>query len=159
MEGNSRVKVTNDNGVIISQETIKQSDEKKRQHRTLRQTQVYRDMSNLKYTIVRLSGTTPRRYAKYFDVMLEHVSQAKISLAIGLSDRDLDNRYDNMSYSLALTEDIQDDAIILFSLNVISKKDKKQIRVLAHKVTGQIVRLRDYFGSQGMDVLGKTNNG
>ena len=159
MTDNNRKKIAADGGVAISAETVRQSDEKKRQHRSLRQTQVYRDAKNLKYTIVKLSGLAPRRYAKYFDEMLTTISHAKQSLAFGLSSsRNIDERHEDMSYTIVLVEDLTDDADILQHLGVISKSDKKQIKTLAQKIVGQAVRLRDYFEGQGMDTIGKTNH-
>jgi polysaccharide pyruvyl transferase WcaK-like protein len=143
-------------GVVISEETIRQSEEHKRQHRTVRQTQVYRDVANLKYLIIRHMGNAPRKYAKYFDEMLATVSNAKQSLALGLIGRDPEQQYENMSYAQVMVEDIQDDATILHQLELIDKKEKKSIRSLAQKIAAQIVRLRDYYKGQGIDMNGKT---
>lgn len=143
-------------GVVIPEETIRQSDEHKRQHRTVRQTQVYRDVANLKYLIVRHMGDAPRKYAKYFDEMLATVSNAKQSLALGLIGRDPEQQYENMSYAQVMVEDIQDDAVILHQLGLIDKKEKKSIRSLAQKIAAQIVRLRDYYKGQGIDMNGET---
>ena len=143
-------------GVVIPEETIRQSDEHKRQHRTVRQTQVYRDVANLKYLIIRHMGNAPRKYAKYFDEMLATVSNAKQSLALGLTGRDPEQQYENMSYAQVMVEDIQDDATILHQLGLIDKKEKKSTRSLAQKIAAQIVRLRDYYKGQGIDMNGKT---
>ena len=143
-------------GVVIPEETIRQSEEHKRQHRTVRQTQVYRDVANLKYLIIRHMGNAPRKYAKYFDEMLATVSNAKQSLALGLIGRDTEQQYENMSYAQVMVEDIQDDAAILHQLGLIDKKEKKSIRSLAQKIAAQIVRLRDYYKGQGIDMNGKT---
>ena len=143
-------------GVKIPEETIRQSEEHKRQHRTVRQTQVYRDVANLKYLIIRHMGNAPRKYAKYFDEMLMTVSNAKQSLALGLIGRDPEQQYENMSYAQVMVEDIQDDATILHQLGLIDKKEKKSIRSLAQKIAAQIVRLRDYYKGQGIDIHGET---
>ena len=143
-------------GVVIPEETIRQSEEHKRQHRTVRQTQVYRDVANLKYLIIRHIGNAPRKYAKYFDEMLTTVSNAKQSLALGLIGRDAEQQYENMSYAQVMVEDIQDDATTLHQLGLIDKKEKKIIRSLAQKIAAQIVRLRDYYKGQGIDMNGKT---
>ena len=143
-------------GVNVPQEVVTQSKEIKKRHRSARQTEVYRDISNLKYVIVKLMSDAPRRYAKYFDEMLVTVSNAKQSLALALEDGSEESRRENLSYSKVMIEDIQDDAVILHQLGVINKADKKVIRKLAQQIAGQAVRLRDYFKSQGMDVSGKT---
>jgi len=143
-------------GVKIPEDVVRQSDEKKRQHRTVRQTQVYRDVANLKYLIVRHMSNAPRKYAKYFDEMLATVSNAKQSLALGLIGRDPEQQYENMSYAQVMVEDIQDDATILHQMGLIDKKEKKSIRSLAQKIAAQIVRLRDYYKGQGIDMNGKT---
>lgn len=143
-------------GVTVPKEIVEQSKATKKRHRSARQTEVYRDISNLKYIIAKLMFNAPRRCAKYFDGMLMTVSNAKQSLALALEDGDEESRRSNLSYSKVMIEDLMDDAVILSQLNVISKSDKKVIRKLAQRVAGQDVRLRDYFKSQGMDVNGKT---
>jgi len=145
-----------ESGVIVPREIVEQSNATKKHHRSLRQTEVYRDACNLKYIIVKLMLNAPRRCAKYFDEMLVAVSNAKQSLALALEEGDEESRRSNLSYAKVMFEDLQDDAVILHQLNIISKTDKKVIRKLAQKVAGQTVRLRDYFKSQGMDVNGKT---
>ena len=144
------------NGVVIPAEIVESSSEKKRRHKSARQTQVYRDMANLKYMIVRTMVEAPRKYAKYFDEMLVTVSNAKQSLALALEGGDAAVRADNLSYAKALVEDLQDDSVILHQLEVINKERKEAIRKLAQKVSGQTVRLRDYFKGQGIDIDGKT---
>jgi hypothetical protein len=64
-------------GVVISQETIASSEQKKRAHRTLRQMPIYRDMANLKYFVVCLYDKVPRKYTRYIDGILMTVSEAK----------------------------------------------------------------------------------
>ena len=144
------------NGVVIPAEIVESSSEKKRRHKSARQTQAYRDMANLKYMIVRTMVEAPRKYAKYFDEMLVTVSNAKQSLALALEGGDAAVRADNLSYAKALVEDLQDDSVILHQLEVINKERKKAIRKLAQKVSGQTVRLRDYFKGQGIDINGQT---
>jgi hypothetical protein len=139
-------------GVVVPQEVVERSKELKRRHKSARQTQVYRDMANLKYIIVRMMADSPRKYAKYFDEMLVTVSNAKQSLSLALESGDAATRSENLSYAKVMTEDLQDDAVILHQLGVISKEQKKAIRKLAQRISGQTVRLRDYFKSQGIDI-------
>lgn len=146
-----------ENGVKIPQEIVEASKEKKRSHRSMRQTQIYRDVSNLKYVIARAMVEAPRRYAKYFDEVLVTVSHAKQSISFALEPGSEQARIENLSYAKVMAEDIQDDAVILSQLGVISKERKKEIRKLAQKVAGQTVRLRDYFNSQGIAIDGKTS--
>ena len=143
-------------GVKIPQEIIEQSKAKKREHRSMRQTQIYRDAANLKYLIVQSMTDAPRKNAKYFDEMLVTVSNAKQSLALALESGSEAARADNLSYAKVMVEDIIDDLTILSQLGVIGKERKKSMRRLAQKVSGQAVKLRDYFRSQGIDVNGKT---
>lgn len=145
-----------ENGVKIPQEIIEQSDEKKRAHRSMRQTQIYRDAANLKYLIVQSMVDAPRKFAKYFDEMLVTVSNAKQSLALALESGSEASRVENLSYAKVMVEDIIDDLAILSQIGVISKERKKSMRRLAQKVSGQSVKLRDYFRSQGIGVNGKT---
>lgn len=144
------------NGVEIPKEIIEQSKAKKREHRSMRQTQIYRDAANLKYLIVQSMIDAPRKFAKYFDEMLMTVSNAKQSLALALESGSDEARADNLSYAKVMVEDILDDLTILSQLGVIGKERKKSMRRLAQKVSGQAVKLRDYFRSQGIGVNGKT---
>lgn len=143
-------------GVKIPQEIIEQSKAKKREHRSMRQTQIYRDAANLKYLIVQSMTDAPRKFAKYFDEMLVTVSNAKQSLALALESGSEAARADNLSYAKVMVEDIIDDLTILSQLGVIGKERKKSMRRLAQKVSGQAVKLRDYFRSQGIGISGKT---
>lgn len=143
------------NGVVVPQEIVESSSVKKRQHRSARQTQVYRDMANLKYMIAQTMVQSPRKYAKYFDEMLVTASNAKQSLALALEGGEGVVRSENLSYAKVMVEDLQDDAVILHQLGVIGKERKKAIRKLAQRVSGQTVRLRDYFKGQGIDINSK----
>ena len=143
-------KIQSTGGVIIPTEVVEKSNEIKQQHRSLRQTQVYRDISNLKYLIVKIMGDTPRRYAKYIDEVVMTVSNAKQSIALGMRVSNLEVRRDNLDFASAMIEDLQDDAVILHKLDIIDKRRKKEIKKLAQKVAVQTVRLRDYFKSQGI---------
>ncbi len=142
--------------VIIPKEIVEQSVAKSKKRRTARQSEVYRDVANLKFIIVKTMADAPRKYAKYYDEILMTVNNAKQSLALALEFGDGMSRSDNLSYAKVMIDDIQDDAVILFQLGVISKNQKKTIRKLAQKIAGQTVRLRDYFKSQGIDTTGKT---
>ncbi|MBQ7157772.1 MAG: hypothetical protein IJR86_08280 [Bacteroidaceae bacterium] len=144
----------NESKVVIPQEVVEQSKEKKRSHKSMRQTQIYRDAANLKYLIVQSMADAPRKYAKYFDEMLVSVSNAKQSLALALESGSEAARAENLSYAKVLAEDIMDDTVIMSQLGVIGKDRKKAIRRLAQKVAGQSVKLRDYFKSQGIGING-----
>lgn len=136
--------------VMIPQEIVEQSKEMKRSHRSARSTPVYRDAANLKYLIVQLMASAPRKYAKYFDEMLITVSNAKQSLAFALEGGSEASREGNLSFAKVLIEDIMDDAIIMNQLGIIGREKKKTIRRLAQKVSGQAVKLRDYYKRQGI---------
>ena len=68
------------NGVVIPQATIQDSEQKKRQHRTLRQMPIYRDIANLKYFVVCLYERVPRKFTRYIDSILLTASEAKKEL-------------------------------------------------------------------------------
>lgn len=142
--------------VVIPQEAIKISNENKSRHRTARQTTIYRDISNMKYLIVRLMVDSPRKYAKFFDEMISTVSHAKQSVMLALDADDDATRFDDLNYAKIMIEDLQDDAAILCHMNVISKNGKKEIKKLGQKVAAQAVRLRDYFKGEGVGVNGNT---
>ena len=136
-------------GVEIPQETVAQSAEKKRQHRTLRQLPVYRDMANLKYMVVRLYERTPRKLTKYLDTTLSTVCEAKKCVGLGEATRNPNERADYLSMARIFIEDVQDDLTILARLNVIDKKTEKQVKQLARGIVAQCVAWRDYENSQG----------
>lgn len=138
-------------GVVIPQSTIDDSSKKKAKHRTPRQTEVYRDMANIKVLIARVMMKSPRRLAKFCDGMLGTVSNAKHSLSFALEYGDGAARCENLSFAKALVEDIEDDAKILQLLGVINKSECREIKSLAQKVVGQCSRLRDYYNSQGIN--------
>ena len=77
-------------GVTIPQETIADSETKRRAHRTLRQMPIYRDMANLKYLIVSLYNHVPRKLTRYIDGIVLTVSEAK--KCVGLSHATHDSR-------------------------------------------------------------------
>lgn len=138
--------------VVVPQEIVEQSREKKRNHKSARNTQIYKDVANLKYLIIQSMTSAPRKYAKYFDEMLMTVSNAKQSLALALEGGEKSAREDNLSYAKVMAEDIMDDAVIMTQLGIIGRDRKKAIRRLAQRVSGQAVRLRDYFKSQGIGI-------
>jgi hypothetical protein len=136
-------------GVIIPQEAIQDSTAKKRAKRTLRQLPLYRDMANLKYLLVKLYDTTPRRYTKYLDTVLMTISEAKKCVGLGESSRDQQERADYLSMARVLVEDTHDDITILRQLEVISKHSEKKMKSLAKGIIAQCVAWRDYERSEG----------
>lgn len=153
---NKEQEIPSSEGVAIPKDAIENSEEKKRRSRTMRQLPVYRDMANMKYLIVSIAGRGPRKYAKYYDEMVITASDAKKTLALALTLRDNQSRCDNLDYARTMMEDLQDDMMILHRLEVIGKTEKKKVRKLAQGIIAQLVALRDYTRSQGIDINGKT---
>lgn len=131
-------------GVEIPQEIIEQSAIKKKAHRTLRQLPLYRDMSNLKYMVVRLYDRTPKRLTKYIDSMLCTVTEAKKCVGLGEASQEPQARIQYLSMARIFIEDIQDDVTILSRLNIVDKKTEKNMKSLAKNIVAQTVAWRDY---------------
>ena len=148
-------------GVVIPQETVEDSKKKRKNHRSLRQTEIYRDVKNLKHEIAKLMCFSPHKMLKFYDAMLVTVSNAKQSLALSLDDIRIseEERRANISYAKVMIEDLLDDAESLHKLGIINKENYKTVKKLAQKIAGQCVRLRDYFNSQGIRADGETLDG
>lgn len=137
-------------GVAVPQETIADSTAKKKAKRTLRQLPIYRDASNLKYMVVCLYDTVPRKLTKYIDAMLSTVCEAKKCIGLAESSHDPEERAHYLGIARVFVEDLQDDAIILSRKNLISKEKEKQLKAQARSVVAQCVAWRDYTNEQGV---------
>ena len=135
-------------GVVVPQETIEDSNSKKKAKRTLRQLPIYRDTSNLKYMIVSLYKIVPVKLTKYIDSMVVTISEAKKCVGLAESSSGAE-RAEYLKVARVFIEDIQDDATILTKLNVISKEKDKQMKVQARSIIAQCVAWRDYTNGQG----------
>ena len=138
-----------DGKVIIPQEAVDRSNEVKRSHRTLRQLPLYRDMSNLKYMVVRLYDKTPRKYTKYLDCVLNTVTEAKKCVGLGEATRDMAMRAEYLSMARIFIEDLQDDLTILVKMEMISRQTEKAMKNLAKGIVAQCVAWRDYSNDLG----------
>ena len=134
---------------MIPQETVLDSNAKKKKHRTLRQLPLYRDMANLKYMVVCLYDTVPRKLTKYIDTMLATVGEAKKCVGLAESTRNPDERSQYLTLARVFVEDIQDDATILSKKNIISKNMEKQMKGQVRSVVAQCVAWRDYTNGRG----------
>lgn len=137
------------NGVMIPQETVLDSNAKKKAHRTLRQLPIYRDMANLKYMVVCLYDTVPRKMTKYIDAMLLTVCEAKKCVGLAESTRNPDERAQYLTLARAFVEDTQDDVTILFKKNIISKHTERQMKAQVRSIVAQCVAWRDYVNDRG----------
>ncbi len=137
------------NGVVIPQATIQDSEQKKRQHRTLRQMPIYRDIANLKYFVVCLYERVPRKFTRYIDSILLTVSEAKKCVGLAHATRDSAMRIEYLDMVHIFVEDVQDDIKILHKMNHISKDTENKIRQLTRGIVAQAIALRDYTSGQG----------
>jgi len=137
------------NGVVIPQKTIQDSEQKKRQHRTLRQMPIYRDIANLKYFVVCLYERVPRKFTRYIDSILLTVSEAKKCVGLAHATRDSAMRIEYLDMVHIFVEDVQDDIKILHKMNHISKDTENKIRQLTRGIVAQAIALRDYTSGQG----------
>ncbi len=131
-------------GVVIPPEAVERSNELKQRHRTLRQLPIYRDMSNLKFMVVRLFDMVPRKMTKYVDMMIQTVGEAKKCVGFAEASRDQQVRADYLSTARVFVEDLQDDVTILRKMNMIDKNTEKAMKSLAKSVVAQSIRWRDY---------------
>ena len=138
-------------GVVIPKETVIDSNAKKKAHRTLRQLPIYRDMANLKYMVVCLYDTVPRKMTKYIDAMLATVCEAKKCVGLAESTRNPDERSKYLTLARVFVEDTQDDVTILFKKNIIGKSQEKQMKGQVRAIVAQCVAWRDYTNGQGMN--------
>ena len=137
------------NGVVIPQATIQDSEQKKRQHRTLRQMPIYRDIANLKYFVVCLYERVPRKFTRYIDSILLTVSEAKKCVGLAHATRDSAMRIEYLDMVHIFVEDVQDGIKILHKMNHISKDTENKIRQLTRGIVAQAIALRDYTSGQG----------
>ena len=136
-------------GVVIPPETITDSADKKQRRRTLRQLPLYRDMSNLKYMVVKFYDTMPRKMTKYIDTMLNTICEAKKCVGLGEATRDPGTRAEYLSMARIFIEDAHDDLTILRQLGMINKQTEKKMKSLAKAIVAQCVAWRDYTNTQG----------
>lgn len=139
-------------GVVIPQSVVESSREKKKARRTMRQLPIYRDASNLKYMVVKLYDTTPRKLTKYIDSMLNTVTEAKKCIGLSEGTRIPANRTEYLNVARILLEDTQDDLTILRQLGVLPKTTEKSMKSLAKSVIAQAVAWRDYTNTQGAEL-------
>lgn len=138
-------------GVIIPQETVLDSNAKKKAHRTLRQLPIYRDMANLKYMVVCLYDIVPRKLTKYIDTILMTVCEAKKCVGLAESTRIPEERVQYLTMARVFAEDTQDDIIILSKKNIINKATEKQMKGQVRAIIAQCVAWRDYTNGQGVN--------
>ena len=139
----------NVDGVFIPQEAIDGSNAKKKAKRSLRQLPIYRDMSNLKYMVVCLYDSLPRKMTKYIDTMLSTVCEAKKCVGLAESSRDREERMQYLRLARVFVEDIHDDATILLRKKLIVKKTEQQMKAQAKSIVAQCVAWRDYTNDEG----------
>lgn len=141
----------NVDGVFIPQEAIESSNAKKKAKRSLRQLPIYRDMSNLKYMVVKLYAipNLPRKMTKFIDSSLATVCEAKKCIGLAESSHNPDERMEYLRLARVFVEDLSDDATILFKLKLIEKKTEQQIKAQAKSIVAQCVAWRDYTNDEG----------
>lgn len=135
--------------VLIPQETIADSKEKKRQHKTLRQLPLYRDLANLEYMVAKLYMKLPRKMTRYLDITLNRVSEAGTCVSMAECERDPQARASYLSTARAFAEKFYDSIIILQKLNLLDKQTAKGMKNLAKGVIAQTVAWRDYTNGEG----------
>ena len=136
-------------GVRIPPETIAASEAKKRQHRTLRQMPIYRDMANLKYMVICLYEQVPRKMTRYVDGILLTASEAKKCVGLAHATHDAVMRMEYLDMARVFAEDIQDDMRILLRMGYIGKETESKVRQQARGIVAQAIALRDYTNGQG----------
>lgn len=138
------------NGVVVPDSVIAAQHEK-RQHRqrTLRQIPVYRKASELKSWLLGVMTNAPRKYAKFFDITLSTVTEAKKCIALADVCSNVADKIDNLSFAGVLAEDALDDIFTLKAIGVISDSQQKHAKKMVQSVTAQLVAWRSSI-SQGL---------
>jgi hypothetical protein len=136
--------------VVIPKETVEQSEEKKRRHRTLRQMPIYRDMANLKYLVVMLYQRVPKKLTRYIDSILLTVCESKKCVGMAHVTRNAAERMAYLDMARVMVEDVQDDITIVKRMNLIDKDTEAVMKRLAKSVVAQAIALRD--STYGQDV-------
>lgn len=142
----------NGQGVVIPRETVEASTEKKRKARkTLAQLPVYRGLANMKYMVAWMMQKSPRKLSKYFDQMLQTVSEAKRSVGMADISRNWQDRTWYQECARILVQDLADDFTTLRRLGVIVDKDMdNKAKSVLKSITAQLVAWRDYTRSEGV---------
>lgn len=133
----------------VPTETAATSREKKRQRRSLTQLQVYRDISNMKFLIAKQMLTAPRRLAKFYDGLLMTTSEAKKCIGLADASRDAETRVWYQNCAMVMMQDVQDDFMILHSLNEVGTDKWKKTKALAKGIAAQLIAWRDYTRGEG----------
>ncbi len=131
-------------GVVIPKNAVAKSNDAKKCNRTLRQTPIYRDMSNLKYMVVALYNKIPRKFYKYLDSVVTTATEAKKTVVLAVGSCTPQARVEYLTLTIAFVEDIVGDAVIMGQLNLVSTELEKKIKSMAQNVIKQAVALRDY---------------
>lgn len=139
------------NSVVIPEHIARESDAKKKAKRTLAQLPVYRSVANLKFIVTQLMEKSPRKLTKFFDQMLDTISEAK--KAIGMADvsRNPDERAWYLECARVLVQDASDDFTILRKLEtpIFGKDADNKAKALVKSIVAQLVAWRDYTSNEG----------
>ena len=149
------------NGVVVPQNTIEDSDaKKKKSKKTLAQLPVYRATANLKFVIVSMMQTSPKKLLKFFDQMLVTVAEAK--KAIGMADiaRNQQDRAWYLDCARVLIQDLSDDFTTLRKLPapIIGRDLDNKAKALVTGVIAQLVAWRDYTRNEGANQMTEMPN-
>lgn len=145
-------------GVVIPQQTIADSDTKKRgKKKTLAQLPVYRALANMKYLVAWMMQRSPKKMTKYFDQMLQTVSEAKRSVGLADISRNPADRMWYQECARVLVQDLADDFTTLRKLEVVVDRDlDNKAKSLVKSITAQLVAWRDYTRGEGVSEDNKT---
>lgn len=157
MSNNTESKMQeNRQGVAVPSEVVENSNAiKKNRRKSLAQLPVYRSAANLKFVIVSMMQTSPKKLLKFFDQMLVTVSEAK--KAIGMADiaRNPQDRAWYLDCARVLVQDLSDDFTTLRKLPapIIGKDLDNKARALVKGVIAQLVAWRDYTRNEGANQM------
>ena len=154
--------IQNQSGVVIPQETVDDSNAKKRKgKKTLAQLPVYRSAANLKYIVATLMARSPRSITKFFDQMLGTASEIKKSIGMASISRNPNERAWYLECARVLAQDLSDDFTTLRRLELPAKDDKarripivgkdldNKVKALMKTIMSQLVAWRDYTINEG----------
>ena len=160
--------VLNPNGVVIPQETITESNNKKtKAKKTLPQLPAYRTAANLKFIVTSLLANCPKKLMKLFDQMLGTASEIKKSIGMASISRNPEERAWYLECARVLAQDLSDDFTALRRLEmplkesdgkvrrfpIVGKDLDNKVKSLVKSLISQLVAWRDYTMNEGANAL------
>ena len=137
--------------VDISRVLKSQEASPRRRARNFTQFNVYKDMSTLKNVIVDYMGRCPRRFTKFFDLMLSAITEAKKLIGFADISRNSEERCWYISCAKVTVLELMDDLTTLHRVGQMGTDEWKKMRSLVASIGQQLqAMMAAYNTSQGV---------